>query len=205
MDLSDPYIIEYNAEDFKKLERRGMALTGKRFNACTFTKCVFAESVFRSCAFHDCSFKSCDLGLAKFPSTAFTTCKMDNCRLDGINWTESGWGGKIFFKPVDFTGCVLNYSTFMGLDLKHVILRKCLAREVSFEEADLSKADCRGTDFDGARFAHTNLSEADFSGAINYAITPANNILKKTKFSLPEAMSLLHALDIVLTDGEEEV
>jgi fluoroquinolone resistance protein len=86
-----------------------------------------------------------------------------------------------------------------------VTLRKCIAREVSFEEADLTKADCRGTDFSGSRFNHTNLTEADFTGALNYAISPSDNTLKKTRFSLPEAMSLLHALDIVLIDefGEE--
>jgi uncharacterized protein YjbI with pentapeptide repeats len=89
--------------------------------------------------------------------------------------------------------------------MKSVILRKCIAREASFEEADLTGADCQETDFSGSRFNLTNLTEADFRGAFNYTISPPDNTLKKTKFSLPEAMSLLHALDIVLTDefGEE--
>jgi fluoroquinolone resistance protein len=56
------------------------------------------------------------------------------------------------------------------------------------------------TDFSNSRFQHTNLTEADFTGATNYAIAASLNTLKKTKFSLPEAMSLLYSLDIILTE-----
>ena len=51
---------------------------------------------------------------------------------------------------------------------------------------------------------HANLTEADFTGAKNYAIAPGMNTLKKTKFSLPEAMSLLYNLDIKLTEYDDE-
>jgi hypothetical protein len=44
----------------------------------------------------------------------------------------------------------------------------------------------------------TNLSGADFSHATNDAIDPTANRLKKTAFTLPEALSLLEAFDIVL-------
>lgn len=43
---------------------------------------------------------------------------------------------------------------------------------------------------------------ANFIGARNYAIDPTQNTLKKAKFSLPEAMSLLRSLDIELIDSE---
>lgn len=47
-------------------------------------------------------------------------------------------------------------------------------------------------------FSNTNLTEADLSAARNYHITPGQNVLKRAKFSLPEAMSLLYSLDIDL-------
>jgi hypothetical protein len=47
-------------------------------------------------------------------------------------------------------------------------------------------------------FLDTNLSYADFSKAVNYVIDPRANRLKKTVFSMPEAMSLLSAFDIIL-------
>jgi uncharacterized protein YjbI with pentapeptide repeats len=206
MDLSDPTPADYSSEEFKKRELRGALIAHKRFEDCTFIKCGFAESTFVSCAFHDCVFTGCDLSLARLPGCSFKNVQFKDCQLIGIDWSGTAWAdGRVIFKPADFTGCVLNHATFMGLAMKNVSLRKCVAREVSFEEADLTGADCRGTDFGGSRFNHTNLTEADLRGALNYAISPSDNTLKKTRFSLPEAMSLLHALDIVLTDefGEE--
>ncbi len=47
-------------------------------------------------------------------------------------------------------------------------------------------------------FLDTNLSYADFSKAVNYVIDPRANRLKKTVFSMPEAMSLFFAFDIIL-------
>jgi hypothetical protein len=45
-----------------------------------------------------------------------------------------------------------------------------------------------------------NPTEADFTGATNYAISASHNTLRETKFSLPEVMALLSYLDIVLTE-----
>jgi fluoroquinolone resistance protein len=44
----------------------------------------------------------------------------------------------------------------------------------------------------------TNLTGANFKGAKNYAINPQANTLKKTRFSYPEVMTLLNALDIII-------
>jgi uncharacterized protein YjbI with pentapeptide repeats len=79
-------------------------------------------------------------------------------------------------------------------------MTKCVAREADFTQCDLTRANFAGTDFAACHFWHTNLTEADFVGATNYAIAAASNTLKKTRFSLPEAISLLRGLDIVLSD-----
>ena len=42
------------------------------------------------------------------------------------------------------------------------------------------------------------IVDANFVRAFHYAIDFRNNFLKKTKFSLPEAVSLLQSLDIIL-------
>jgi hypothetical protein len=42
------------------------------------------------------------------------------------------------------------------------------------------------------------LSCADFTDAKNYSIDPTANRLKKTIFSIPEALLLLKAFDVVL-------
>jgi hypothetical protein len=51
-------------------------------------------------------------------------------------------------------------------------------------------------------FSSTNLTKADLSTAKNYHIPPEQNILKGTRFSLPEAMSLLYSMDIILDDND---
>lgn len=74
----------------------------------------------------------------------------------------------------------------------------CEAKETDFTDTDLSYGDFKNTDFEKSRFFKTNLSYADFKGAKNYFIDTKNNTLKKTRFSLPEALSLLNTLDIIL-------
>jgi uncharacterized protein YjbI with pentapeptide repeats len=89
------------------------------------------------------------------------------------------------------------------LKLHSLQIADCVARHADFAEADLTKANFRGTDLTDARFLHTNLTEADFTGAFNYSINASLNTLKQTKFSLPEALSLLHNLDIVLVEAHD--
>ena len=74
----------------------------------------------------------------------------------------------------------------------------CEAKEVDFIETDLSKGDFHQTDFENSRFFKTNLSSANFKGSKNYSIDVKANILKKTRFSLPEVLLLLNSLDIII-------
>ena len=76
----------------------------------------------------------------------------------------------------------------------------CAAVDVDFRECNLSNADFNGTDLSDSLFQGTNLTGANFKDAHNFQIDPANNILTKARFSLPEAMSLLYCMDIYLED-----
>jgi fluoroquinolone resistance protein len=51
-----------------------------------------------------------------------------------------------------------------------------------------------------SRFLHTNLTEANFTDASNYAIDVQQNTVKHAKFALPEAVNLLRCMDIELVD-----
>jgi len=192
---------EYNDMEYKNLEIRESRIQLKDFNSCTFTKCNFNGTYIQRCRFRDCTFLHCDCSLINVKDSSFANTRFEDSKLTGVNWTQSEWAAnKLTQKTIDFYRCVMNFSTFMGLDLEKVVLRNCVAHEVSFEEADLSFADCVGTDFENSRFVRTNLTSADFRGAINYLIDPTLNTLKRTKFSMPEAMSLLYSLNIILED-----
>jgi uncharacterized protein YjbI with pentapeptide repeats len=71
---------------------------------------------------------------------------------------------------------------------------------VDFREANLSCADFSFTDLKDSLFQSTNLNGADFRHAKNYHIDPSKNDIRKGKFSLPEAMALLHSMDIEIID-----
>jgi hypothetical protein len=192
---------EYESQEFKGLNLQHAQLEGKIFTACVFEKCSFREAAFAHCAFQDCTFRHCDLSMMTLKACAFKNTLFEHSQLVGVNWVDTNLAQKkLFTKPVDFVDCALNHSTFMGLNLKNVRLTQCLAVNVSFEEADLTRANCTLTDFAESRFFHTNLTETDFTAAKNYAIAASANTLRKTIFSLPEAMSLLYSLDIVLKE-----
>ena len=147
-----------------------------------------------------CTFQQCDLSLIHVDHSAFNEARFEDCKIAGVDWTQARWGTIIGVEPLNFFRSTLNYSTFIGLKLKQIRIVDCTALDVDFTDAALVKAVCTGTDFSESRFMRTDLTEADFTGASNYAINPTANTLKKTKFALPEAVNLLYSLDIVLVD-----
>jgi uncharacterized protein YjbI with pentapeptide repeats len=111
----------------------------------------------------------------------------------GLDWTKAQ-----HIEGISFDNCQLNYSNFRMLKLKKLKMTGCEAKEADFTEADLSAGDFSNTDFEKSIFFKTNLNAADFTGARNYYIDARVNTLKKAKFSLPEALSLLDGLGVVI-------
>jgi len=189
---------QYTDLVFKDVHLDHAELVSSEFHDCVFFHSSFVESLFRSCRFVGCTFKECDLSLAKVPGSRFASCRFEGCKAMGINWSEADWPKSGLAKPIGFFDCAISHSTFIGLSLREIEICDCVAVDVDFREADLSQADFGGTDLAQSLFGHTDLSGADLSRARNYHIDPSQNTLKQARFSLPEAMSLLHSMDIVL-------
>ena len=202
VNFSEATPLEFEGQAFKKLTHSRQIIKRKVFQECSFQQCDFKETHFEGCTFRQCIFTDCDLSLIQVKNCAFVDTRFDGCKLVGVNWVDADWSKSSLFGPPSFTNCTLNYSTFIGLKLRKVQIVNCTARDVDFSETDLTQAVCTGTDFAESRFMKTNLSEADFTGATNYTISANLNTLKKTKFSLPEAVSLLYSLDIILVDAD---
>ncbi len=135
------------------------------------------------------------------PNSTFRDVVFEQSKVVGVNWTEATWGLKGgILNSITFEESTLNYSTFIGIGLRGIKIKKCVAKDVDFADADLTGADFRETDLTDSRFLHSNLTGADFRNARGYAISPTLNTLKKTQFSLPEAMALLYGLDIILSE-----
>jgi fluoroquinolone resistance protein len=197
----------YEEQVFKNAAWDQQELAGIMFQQCRFSNCSFKEAILCSCRFQHCTFEKCDLSLVKVDKSIFSNTRFDNSKLVGVAWTSASWAKKEIQRlqrSIDFTRCVLNYSTFMGLTLEKMTLRQCTAKEVDFSQANLKQADCTFTDFEKSLFLHTDLSAADLRGASNYAINPLANTLKKAKFSLPEALALLDSMDIEISALPQE-
>src|SRR5579863_8093447 len=107
--------------------------------------------------FRECAFTDCTLRLMRIPGSRFVTVKFEKCDVTYVNWTDGLWPKIGVGDGLAFVDCNLSYSTFIGLALKKLVLRKCEAHDVDFSEADLTQAVCVETDFAVSRFLHTNL------------------------------------------------
>jgi len=196
---------QFENQIFKNLTIISGEVNNVVFTDCVFSHCVFTETAFTGCRFRDCEFVHCDLSLVKVSQTVFTGVQFKDSKIVGVDWTLASWSKSEAFqmiKPISFLDCVLNYSVFIGLQLKEVQIEKCIAKEVDFSDASMIKSSLKGTDLEGAIFRNSDLTESNFVGAQYYFISPQLNNLKGAKFSLPEAVSLLAGLEIVLEDQE---
>lgn len=191
---------EHYEESFKDLDFSMQEVVRQQYEQCIFVKCKFTETQFIDSKFYDCEFKSCDLSLIKVGGCEFSNTLIEDSKAVGINWAELRLPMIRVYCPVEFIRCNINFSNFLGLDLREIQIVECQARDVNFNEANLSKSKLTDTDFTNSSFNKTNLSEADFTHAINYYIDLFHNQIKGAKFSFPEAITLLSSLDIEIVD-----
>lgn len=184
----------YDDQTFQEINMKELELCRTEFTNCKFVRCKYNGTIFSKCRFENCSFIECDLSLMKPIQSSFVEVYFDNSKCIGINWTTSA-------KPliVNFLHSIVNYSIFFGIDIRNIVMTTCIAKEVDFAEANLTGGTFNHTNLLGSRFLKTNMTKTDFSNAFNYVIDPNLNKLSKTKFSLPEAVSLLSVFDIILT------
>lgn len=191
---------EFDDETFKDLDLDGAVLEGRRFRGCHFLRCNFSHASLVHCRFSDCDFVECNLSLTKVTSSGFADVTFTDCKMVGIQWTDAYWSSIRVAGALAFTRCILNDSTFFGLDLRELKLIDCRAIDVDFTGANCEDADFSHSDLRDSVFRKTRLARANFSDAQNYAIDVFNNDIKHAKFTLPEATSLLYSLDIELIE-----
>jgi uncharacterized protein YjbI with pentapeptide repeats len=183
----------FSQEIFSGLTLGGPEPRNCRFEECRFVDCRITGNAFRVGSFLHCSFEGCDLSNWLVEGLRFVEVRFKASKLVGFQWAT--------VKPdpltmVRFEDCALDYSDFSRFRLKDGFLKGCSVREANFERTDLSGADCRDSDFSGSTFSDTNLQKADLRGARGYGIDARRNRLKGARFSLPDALGLLEALEV---------
>ena len=170
-------------------------LSGKILIECRFERCGLREGVLTATRMIDCVFEQCDLSMIQIGAAVFKDCQFENCRLLGIDW-----GAAEELVGLRFRNSTLNHNLFSGASPKDLIIAECTVREAIFEQSDLKKSDFRQSDFSGTTFVDCDLRGADFREAKGVFLDPLRNRMNKARFSLPEAVDLLRAMEIDL-DG----
>lgn len=187
----------YYKQKFSNLSFAGENISSRAFEECEFIACSFIDCRLDECRFLDCRFSNCVLSAIEPMNCRFLGTKFSACKAIGIDWTKTQK-----LEDLSFSGCQINYSNFKLLKLPKTKIIKCEAKEVYFNESDLSSGVFKYTDFEKSQFFKTNLTGTDFTGAKNYYIDVKTNIVTRARFSLPEALSLLNSLDIII-EGQE--
>ena len=183
----------YEHQTFSGITLGEETVSGVTFEECTFENCSFISTKFEACRFLTSTFRGCILSAVVPMNSRFDEATFENCKVMGIDWTRTSETRKL-----RFANCQLNYSNFRFLSLPGLKMERCEVKDADFIEARLKGASFARSDLEKTRFFKTDLTEADFRGAYNYAIDPAVNTLKKARFSLPEAIALLESLEIIL-------
>lgn len=187
-------------ENFDGLKFEGGIIESVLFEECTFTDCDFSGVFFIDCEFIDSSFEKSNLSVSKFENSKFTDLVFLNSKLVGIDWTLADWSMQSSSSPLRFLNSILDDSSFFGLKLKGLTIKRSSVHNVDFRSGEFTKGIFIDSDFSGALFGSTNLMCADFRGAKNYRIDLNHNIITRAKFSRLEAFSLIESLDIDLFD-----
>ena len=165
------------------------------FEDCCFDGCVLSDFDLGGRKFIDCEFVNSDLSMVRVTDILFRDVNFDSCKMLGVDFGECLHS----LLSMKFTGCVLNYSSFNGLELPGTIFDHCSLEEVSFVDSDLKGAEFTESDLRGAVFRHSCLLDADFSTAYGYEIDPEENMISGAKFSSLGLIGLLgkYAIEVV--------
>ncbi len=166
---------------------------GVSFYKCTFQNVDFQSARLVDCAFDECRFVQCNLSLMEIVGSLFTWVKFTDCKMVGVDW--SGTGG---FLSASYSGCIMRNNVFADMNLSQYKFLSCDLREAQFSNVRLKSAVFDECELGQCQFHQADLSYANFATSRNYYMNAETNTLKKTVFSLPEAVSLLANLDIVL-------
>jgi uncharacterized protein YjbI with pentapeptide repeats len=183
----------FRERTFSKLDAANHAIDRLEFDTCVFKECSFAGAALKHWHLTDCRFENCDLTAARLTNARLRGVAFKNCRAGGVNWA-----GASSLDDLAFEHCVLDHGVFSGAKLPRFSAVDCRLREADFADADLRAAVLAGCDLRGCRFSGTDLSAADLRGAFDYMIDARQTKMKKTRVSLPEAVSLLAGLDVIL-------
>jgi fluoroquinolone resistance protein len=182
-------------EDFNQMDFTEKNLPLGDYENCSFTNCDFSNTNLANINFVDTVFTGCNWSMVKLTNTGLKNCSFIDCKLVGVHFEDCSK----FLLEMKFENCILHLASFYKLILKKIVFKNTNMQEVDCTETDFTNAIFENCDLANAVFYNTNLEKADLRTAFNYSISPAQNKIKKAKFSLPSVIGLLNDYDIAIT------
>ncbi len=185
---------EFQDETFSKLDLENKIISHKFFFDCVFKNCNFSYANFQSSLFEDCFFLNCNFSLTKMLKAQIRGVVFDSCKIIGVDFTKCD----TLIMEFSIEESTIKNCIFSDLCLRKTKLYKSDLIECDFVNTDLSETNLFESNFSGSLFHNTNLMGANLINCANYNIDPLKNNIKKAKFSLPEALSLLNFFEITI-------
>ena len=191
--MEQEYIVN---KTFEKIDSGKAPLLKAEYECCRFLNCSFSESDLSGFQFTECEFSGCNLSLVKLNNTSLRDVKFNDCKMLGLHFDACSTFGLSF----SFENCILNHSSFYGLDIRKTLFKNAALQEVDFALCDLTGAIFDQCDFKFAGFHNTILERADLRTSFNYLIDPELNRIKKAKISIYGTPGLLNKYDLTIDD-----
>lgn len=160
-----------------------------------FKGCDFIKSNIKHSFFEDCIFEKCNFSLSDLHDTQLRNVHFKKCKFQGINFSVlvTSIGTELIFE-----NCLIDNSSFDHIDITGTQFLECTIRNTNFTHTDLTRCIFTKSDLKNTIFKDCNMKQTDFTQARNFYIDPLQNTFSQTKFSHPEVMYLLDALDIII-------
>ena len=190
--------MEYEGLNFAHIRLEGEELNDLHFDGCTFVHCELIDTKLVGCSFTDCKFEHCKALNGIYTHVNASDNAFTDCALIGIQWPDFMTARSVRLPFASLVRCKLSYNVFHGMRMKRIDFGESDLTGCIFEDCDLSESKFCHCTLSEATFSNNNLMHADFRGAKAYEFSTAENRIRQAKFSFPEVMGLLKALEIVV-------
>ncbi|WP_159635956.1 pentapeptide repeat-containing protein [Erysipelothrix anatis] len=185
-------------QHFTDIEMCDESLDDQRYIDCTFENCKFENIELQNTTLLNCTFKKCTIINPTSNFGEVNNASFENCNLIGVSWGMFTGPSKHRRVLNAITNTFMKYNSFINLSLKKQSFVSNSFQGSSFELCELSEASFKACSLDATTFTNCDLKKADFRDARYYVIDITSNQLKGSKFSFPEALTLLEQTGIII-------
>lgn len=126
--------MEYYQQSFEHTGELPPFWTGQDFEQCTFSRLDLAKVNLSGANFINCRFDDCTLTRAEVKQTKFLDVAFVNSRLNHVDFGKCN----AFGFSVSFDECQLDYTVFLGRNMKKTRFCECSLKEAHFLQCDLT-------------------------------------------------------------------